>query len=143
MKAPIPRPNRRTHFDLTGELTDQQQRIVDELTAAGREGVLQAQLADVLDISPARVSVLVTKLRLYGLIFSEVEPSEGRGRTANRWRLVRYQPKPRPDLFTSWAAPRTGTLANPFGVVHAPRVVDAAQCRPWAMAAASRGGVAA
>ncbi len=131
--APDPRP-----------LTPQQELIIDLLTDAAHAGLTQQELRMLGEFrNPQRLSTVLSALLDRGLVYGEYEHG-GQERNWKRWRLVDFRPKPKPVLHTSIAAPRTGTLADPFGVGKAPRVVDPAQCRPWAMAAAaSRSGVAA
>ena len=127
----------------TQPLTPQQELIIDLLTDAAHGGLTQQELLMLGDFRTAqRLSTVLSALLDRGLVYGEYETG-GESRKWKRWRLVGFRPKAKPVLQTSIAAPRTGTLADPFGVGNAPRVVDPAQCRPWAMAAASRGGVAA
>ena len=127
----------------TQPLTPQQELIIDLLTDAAHGGLTQQELLMLGDFRTAqRLSTVLSALLDRGLVYGEYETG-GESRKWKRWRLVGFRPKAKPVLQTSIAAPRTGTLADPFGIGIPPRVVDPAQCRPWAMAAASRGGVVA
>lgn len=116
------------------KLTPLQQQLVDILAEARYAGLTQREVADVLCRTSQQVSTIVTALKTKGLICWERETG-GDSRVWVRLWLVRYQRRvPAPVLGTTTAAHRVGTLDDPFGVRKAPRMVDPAQCRPWAVA---------
>lgn len=114
---------------------DDEQRVLEALEEAGRAGKSQGELRDVLSMAPNTTSAILHSMRRKSLICVEQEQMdcEVGTRMQNRWRLKRYEQKQAAP--GAVAAPRTGTLDDPWGVGDAPRVVNAAECRPWAAAA--------
>lgn len=120
------------------KLSDLQLDTLEIIAAARWSGLTQGEICMQIDRTEQRVSVVLRKLMSLGLVVFERE-SGGEARGWKRWRLTRYQRRAAAVVQgTSLAAHRVGTLDDPFGVRMAPRVVDAAQCRPWAAAACSR-----
>jgi hypothetical protein len=111
---------------------------LETLEAAAWRGMTMSELATACGRRLENQEVVVHLLHKRGEVVFRVELSDTL-RRSRRWWLAKYAPRPSSYVVTDpelVARHRTGTLADPWGVRGAARVVDSAQCRPWAMAAA-------
>lgn len=94
-------------------MTDAQRRLVDRLHR--RPGAAAAELAADLGLTPAAVRLHLDRLGALGLVDSEVEEAQGRGRPAHRWRLTERARALYPDRHADLAVELLQLLREELG----------------------------
>jgi DNA-binding IclR family transcriptional regulator len=110
--------------------------ILDRLAQAAWAGCSVDQLVQATGKCDATIRATLGKLQKRGLATWREEDNEGT-RLRYRWWLPKYAPKTAvldAESLARIALPRTGTLADPWGVKNAPAVIDGRECSAWALA---------
>ena len=114
------------------------QSCLDALESAERFGLTMKDLSRACRRAQTATHNSMKRLEAQGRVEYREEFNEN-SRTVRRWYLAEYAPRVGQSRAVRGgivAAPRSGTLADPWGVCCAARVIDSAECRPWAVAAA-------
>lgn len=113
-------------------------RLLDELALDGRRGMSTADLLGATGIGRANASAILGRLLELGAVeWRKDQLYAGKGQaSARRWYLAGCAPKEKPLPTGPIVPPRTWTSWEGFASRAAPSVVSAAECRPWAAAAA-------